>query len=305
LTDIFFSYSSRDRLRVQPVRDAIVGLGFDVFWDQEVPPGVDWDTWIRNHLNRSKCALVFWSSNAVASDNVRHEATVAKQQGKLLPVLLDSLTADQFPMGLYTDQAANLTGWTGDEHHDGWRRLLIVIEDKMKPHAPLWLQRTIHTIDTNLMAERARVRSIEQRARALQDKIAQDAQAGLERERERDVAVEELATLKARLSEAAEAHATLAAQVEELQGRIRDTDNARQAAVDRLAKTEMLNAPAQKTKTTIERRAPSPLPIDRSSAASEGLPSKPLPLRAPNRTLRMAFVIGAACMLATVVLLNL
>ena len=57
MTDIFFfSYSSKDRERVRPVRDALAAQGFDVFWDQEVPTGLDWDRWIRDHLNKSKCA---------------------------------------------------------------------------------------------------------------------------------------------------------------------------------------------------------------------------------------------------------
>src|SRR5215467_4603831 len=107
MTDIFFSYRSDDRERVRPVRDAFAALGFDVFWDQEVPAGVDWDTWIRRHLAQAKCAIVFWSTTSVTSDNVRHEATIARQQNKLIPVLLAALTAEHFPMGLYAQQAAN------------------------------------------------------------------------------------------------------------------------------------------------------------------------------------------------------
>src|SRR5262245_37338926 len=108
MTDIFFSYSSADRDRVRPIRDALVAQGFEVFWDQQVPSGMDWDTWIRQHLAKSRCAMAFWSATSVSSDNVRHEATVAKQQGKLISVLLEPLTAEQFPMGLYAQQAANL-----------------------------------------------------------------------------------------------------------------------------------------------------------------------------------------------------
>jgi len=72
MTDIFFSYSSKDRDRVRPIRDALAAQGFEVFWDQEVPTGLDWDRWIRDHLNKAKCALVFWSINSIGSDNVRH-----------------------------------------------------------------------------------------------------------------------------------------------------------------------------------------------------------------------------------------
>ena len=105
MTDVFFSYSSKDRERVRPIRDALVAEGFDVFWDQEVPPGRNWDEWIRQHLDTARCAIVFWSGHSVKSDNVMHEATVAKNFGKLIPVLLDPIEANQFPMGHYTTQA--------------------------------------------------------------------------------------------------------------------------------------------------------------------------------------------------------
>ncbi len=104
MTDVFFSYSSKDRERVRPIRDALVAEGFDVFWDQEVPPGRNWDEWIRQHLDAARCAIVFWSMHSVKSDNVVHEATIAKNSGKLIPILLDPIEAGQFPMGLYMTQ---------------------------------------------------------------------------------------------------------------------------------------------------------------------------------------------------------
>jgi len=67
--------------------------------DQEVAPSRDWDSWIRENLARSKCAVVFWSAVSLESPNVRHEATIADRAGKLIPVLLEPLRADQFPMG--------------------------------------------------------------------------------------------------------------------------------------------------------------------------------------------------------------
>src|SRR2546430_1736661 len=108
MNDIFFSYSSKDRERVRNIHDALVDRGFTVFWDQKVPAGTDWDTWIRSQLNESKCAIVIWSLNSVVSDNVRHEATIAKLQNKLVPVLLEQLAPNQIPIGHYSEQAANL-----------------------------------------------------------------------------------------------------------------------------------------------------------------------------------------------------
>jgi hypothetical protein len=122
MTDVFFSYSSKDRERVRPIRDALIAEGFDVFWDQEVPPGRNWDEWIRLRLNAARCTIVFWSGHSVRSDNVVHEATIAKNAGKLIPVLLDPLTAERFPMGHYTTQA--VVPPAGGLSHDASQHLL-------------------------------------------------------------------------------------------------------------------------------------------------------------------------------------
>ena len=215
MTDIFLSYSSADRERVEPICDSLTGLGFEVFWDQQVPAGVDWDTWIRQRLSDSKCAIVAWSATSVQSRNVRHEATVAAQQGKLVGVLLDPLSAGDFPMGLYSLQAVNLNGWAGDESHAEWGKLRDEVEAKLTPHAPLWIQRQIHALEADWSAAEARVKAAESRARQLQEKIGRDAQITLDAQRERDNAAEEIATLKAKLGETGKSTEALRNQINE------------------------------------------------------------------------------------------
>jgi hypothetical protein len=194
MTDIFFSYSSADRERVRPIRDTLAAQGFEVFWDQQVPPGMDWDTWIRQHLTKSKCAMAFWSATSVSSDNVRHEAMVAKQQGKLISVLLEPLTVDQFPMGLYAQQAANLSGWNGDFGHDEWRKFRREFEAKL---TPLWVRRQIDEIEAELVGERARRGGAERRDKVLQAQIAKEAEIQQDLKQERDKALDEVAALNA------------------------------------------------------------------------------------------------------------
>jgi hypothetical protein len=130
VADIFFSYSRKDKERVGFVRNALAEMGFEVFWDQETPSGSDWDTWIRGELAKSKCAVVFWSASAVASDNVRHEAVVAKEQRKLISVVLDHLPAQNLPMGFYSQQAADLSQWSGDKEDTEWRKFRREFEAK-------------------------------------------------------------------------------------------------------------------------------------------------------------------------------
>src|SRR5262245_43515259 len=209
MTDIFFSYSSKDREAVRPVCDALTSQGFDVFWDQTVPAAVDWDTWIRQHLAKAKCAIVFWSKHSVASDNVRHEATVAKEQGKLVPVLLENLGASEFPMGMWSTQGANLASFTGGAADPEWQKLLREIEARLTPP---WARRAMDGLEAQLVAERARREAAERRDSALQSQITVEAQAQQELKRERDHAQGEVAALKAQLAEAARARAEVDAR---------------------------------------------------------------------------------------------
>jgi hypothetical protein len=232
MAEIFLSYSNKDRQRVQPVRDAFAAQGFDIFWDLQTPPGVDWDTWIRQHLTRAKCAVVFWSQNSVASDNVRHEATVAKQQGKLVPVLLETLTADQFPMGLYSTQAADISSWTGDLESTEWLRLRREVEAKL---IPLWVKRTVHELEAELVGERARREAVETRDKALQDQIVKEAKAQIELKRERDAALDDVAVLNARIEEMSRERAELEARAVQLMERLNASEASRIALEQQLS----------------------------------------------------------------------
>jgi TIR domain len=241
VTDIFFSYSSADRERVRPVRDALVAQGFDVFWDQQVPAGVDWDTWIRQHLASCKCAIVFWSSASIVSRNVRHEATVADQQGKLIPVLLEPLAAQQFPMGLFAQQAANLADWNADLSNDEWCKLQREYEAKLMPP---WVRQRIDEKDAELVGERARRQGAERRDKVLQAQIAKEAETQQALQRELDKALDEGAALKTMFGELTQTRADAEAQEAEVQRGLKkerdealDQTAALKATVEELSRT--------------------------------------------------------------------
>lgn len=83
----------------------LAGAGYDIFWDQATPAGQDWDSWIRERLAGARLVVTIWSKASVASPNVRHEAIIAREAGKLLPVMVDELEPGDFPMGLFMVQA--------------------------------------------------------------------------------------------------------------------------------------------------------------------------------------------------------
>jgi hypothetical protein len=224
VTDIFFSYKSADRDRVSVIHDVLTAEGFDVFWDQQVEAGIDWDTWIRNHLTQAKCVVVFWSKQSIASDNVRHEATVAKRQNKLIHVMLDPLTPEEFPMGLYTVQAANLTDWKDDVKHAEWKKLCREVEHKL---TPLWIKRQIDELEAELVAERARLAGVERREKVLQAQIVKEVQLQADLRQQHDKALNEATALKEDLRQArseAKAHAKAEARAVELSRRLNEAE---------------------------------------------------------------------------------
>jgi hypothetical protein len=172
MTDIFLSYSSADLDRVRPIRDRLAEQGFDVFWDQTLPTGIDWDSWIRQHLSQAKCALIVWSKNSITSPNVRHEATIAARQGKLVATLIDDLHPEEFPLGLYASQCAKLIHWSGDPHEDAWVRLHREIEDRL---TPAWVKQGIDRLEAGYFAEQTRREAAEKRNKVLRDQIEKEA----------------------------------------------------------------------------------------------------------------------------------
>jgi hypothetical protein len=90
------------------VRDALEEVGYEVFWDQSTPPGKDWDSWIREQLSGAKLVVALWTKASVASPNVRHEAIIAREAEKILPVMVDELKPTDFPMGLFMVQALTI-----------------------------------------------------------------------------------------------------------------------------------------------------------------------------------------------------
>jgi hypothetical protein len=122
-----------------------------------------------------------------------------KTREKLLPVLIDDLAAEEFPMGLYVFQAAQLAIWHGNTHDDAWLRVLREIEDKLMP---LWAKQRIDQLEAQLDAERGRREATERRDRTLRDQIATEARTQADLKHERDRALEEIAAVKDQLSTA-------------------------------------------------------------------------------------------------------
>ncbi|TPW00762.1 MAG: TIR protein, partial [Alphaproteobacteria bacterium] len=121
MADVFLSYAREDRAKAEQIATALTNAGYNVFWDIEIPPGVSWADFLAEKLSQSKASLVLWSKTSTASQWVREEARLARDKGKLIPVMVEDCAP---PFGFGEIQAANLASWNGDADNPHWKLLL-------------------------------------------------------------------------------------------------------------------------------------------------------------------------------------
>ncbi len=184
MTDIFFSYSSKDRARVERAHSALTERGFDVFWDLDVPATTTWNQWIKGRLDQSRCVIVFWTQNSAASPNVLHEVAIAREDGNLIQVLLEPLGTRDLPMGVVAEQAVKLMDWRGETSDPEWLKLLAAVEERATPR---WLRTKVSELDIRLKAEQQKLGEADARVRALEEAHARAvaAQGDLRRQKDR------------------------------------------------------------------------------------------------------------------------
>src|SRR6185437_8417592 len=111
MSDIFVSYSSKDRDRAGHVARALQARGWSVWWDRTIPPGRQFDDVIEEALDAARCVVVLWTNDSAASDWVRNEASEAVSKKALIPALLEP--GVKIPFEFRRIQAADLSQWNG------------------------------------------------------------------------------------------------------------------------------------------------------------------------------------------------
>ena len=119
--DIFLSYSTKDRDRLQPLFQALEQQRWSVFWDhQSIHTGENWHRKIYQAISESRCVVVVWSKSSVDSEYVLEEAAKAKARNVLLPIRIDGVEP---PFGFALRQAGDFTQWNGKPDHPAFIEL--------------------------------------------------------------------------------------------------------------------------------------------------------------------------------------
>ncbi len=121
MADIFVSYASTDRERIKPLVDALEKMGWSLWWDTAILPGVSWNDEISTALDSARCVLVVWTSASIHSDWVKEESREGQRRHVLIPVLLDHV---EMPLGFRGIQAANLADWQGRAEHPEFQKVV-------------------------------------------------------------------------------------------------------------------------------------------------------------------------------------
>jgi len=120
MSDVFISYARSTEREARQVAEALRGLGYDVWRDDELPAHRDYSEVIEERLRSAKAVVVVWSAEAVKSQWVRAEADLAREAHTLVQLSLD---ASPLPMPFNRIQCADFSGWTGDVSHPGWKKV--------------------------------------------------------------------------------------------------------------------------------------------------------------------------------------
>lgn len=93
MSDVFISYARSTSAQAQQVADALRGLGYDVWRDDDLPAHRSYAEVIDERLRAARAVVVIWSADAAKSQWVRAEADLARQAGTLVQLRIDELIA--------------------------------------------------------------------------------------------------------------------------------------------------------------------------------------------------------------------
>jgi TolB-like protein/Flp pilus assembly protein TadD len=119
--DIFLSYNREDQAVAKCFAAAFKAAGLSVWWDVTLRSGETYDRVTEEALRTAKAVVVLWSPRSVDSRWVRAEASIADENGTLVPATIEVC---QLPVMFRLTQTADLSIWRGETDDPVWMAFL-------------------------------------------------------------------------------------------------------------------------------------------------------------------------------------
>jgi TolB-like protein len=119
--DIFLSYNREDQAVAKRFAEAFEAAGLSVWWDATLRSGEAYDRVTEEALRTAKAVVVLWSPRSTDSRWVRAEASIADENGTLVPAKIE---ACQLPVMFRLTQTADLSHWRGEAGNPAWQVFL-------------------------------------------------------------------------------------------------------------------------------------------------------------------------------------
>lgn len=128
MSEIFVSYNREDLKTAQSIVDGLTAEGFNVWMDQNLQAGENYDEITEDRLHKARAVVVLWSSKSVKSRWVRAEATIGARKNTLVPLMIEECDR---PVMFELIQTTDLSKWQGDRNDPAWLAFIEVIKKRL------------------------------------------------------------------------------------------------------------------------------------------------------------------------------
>ena len=174
MSDIFISYASEDKGRVQALARALERKGWSVWWDRRIPIGRSFDEVIEEALDATKAVVVVWTNASVKSQWVKNEAREGLRRRALFLVMI--LEEVKIPLEFRDLQTAYLMDWQPDQEHLGFDQFIhdlahmigvpVLAETQPKPAGKFLVDTTSAELTRSHSTTRVKTTGVESRSKA-------------------------------------------------------------------------------------------------------------------------------------------
>ena len=140
MSQIFISYANEDKEFARRLAKAFEHEGWSVWWDKQIPPGMDYAHVIEQAVKAASCIVVLWSKYSIGSRWVQTEAAEGADRHIVATVIVDDTPGERIPFEFRRLQAVNLANWRTGETHAGFdslaKRIRSILHEPPKPEPP-------------------------------------------------------------------------------------------------------------------------------------------------------------------------